>query len=90
MNYTQRVCELISEELPDQPEFLIRLYALLAMTTGTETTLENVHDAWSLWRTDDRPEHSSIVPFIKLSYEVQELDRPYTEAIRRVAAKLEE
>jgi hypothetical protein len=64
---------------------LVRLYTLLALTKGAATTLENVHDAWALWRMETHPDHPSIIPFPELSPEVQELDREYTEAIHRAA-----
>ena len=54
---------------------------------GTETTLENVHDAWSTWRDATRPDHPSLVPFAELAPDVQELDRKYADAIREVAER---
>lgn len=38
--------------------------------------------------TNDRPDHPSLVPFDELSAEVQELDRPYAEAVAEAAARL--
>ncbi len=86
--YISRVTDQLAAALPDCDADLIRLYALLALTTGEATTLEHVHDAWGLWRATTRPDHPSIVPFDELKPEVQELDRAYTEAIRQVAASL--
>ncbi len=65
---------------------LLRLYALLVFSKGWETTLEDVHDAWSLWRMESDPGHRSLIPFDQLTPEVQELDRAYMEAIHEVAA----
>lgn len=75
-------------EMPGEDPHLLRLYALLALVKGTDTTLRDVHDAWSLWRLATRSDHPSIVPFDELSPEVQELDRPYMEAIHRAARAL--
>lgn len=78
----------MEKALPDCPEELIRLYALLALTTGVNTTWQDVHDAWAVWRDWDQPNHRSIVPFGELEYEVQELDLPYQQAIVKVAREL--
>lgn len=64
---------------------LYRIYAVLARTKGTATTLEDVHDAWSAWCAQDRPEHPSIVPFSELTPDVQAMDQPYVDAIHAVA-----
>lgn len=88
MNYAQRVLDLMNAAIPDQDPDLIRAYALLAMTSGTQTTLRDVHEAWSLWRTMANPEHRSLIPFDELEWEVRELDRPYCDAIIRVAREL--
>jgi hypothetical protein len=89
-NHVQDILDRLSHELADlDPEGLdpdlVRLYALLALTKGADTTLRDVHDAWALWRTTTRPNHRSLVPFDELSADVQELDRPYRDAIARVA-----
>lgn len=68
---------------------LLRFYALLVHTTGINTTLEDVHTAWALWREQSRPEHPDLVPFEQLSPEVAEYDRPYRDLIRHVAAERE-
>lgn len=81
-NYIDRLAAGIGADVPGCPQELLRLYALLALTVGERVTLENVHDAWATWRCATRPDHPSLVPFGELSPEVQELDRPYAEAIR--------
>lgn len=85
-NYAEGAYELLNAELGGQcePELLV-LYTLLMLTKGTETTLRNVHDAWSLWRMTTQPGHKSLVPFHHLTPEVQELARPYMDAIHRAA-----
>ena len=86
-NYVQEVLDELAERLPDCDTPLLELYALLALTAGTGTTLEDVHQAWAVWRNRTRPDHPSLVPFAALAPEVRELDRKYAEAIREVAAE---
>lgn len=79
--YVQRVMAALNEASPDLDPDLARLYALLVFVRGGDTTLEDVHDAWALWRNETKPDHKSIVPFGQLTHEVRELDRPYVDAI---------
>ena len=90
MNYIEEIKEELSIELDwgveGEYEPLLDLYTCLVLTTGENTTLENVHDAWSVWKNAyGDGEHRSLKPFSELIKEVQELDRPYTEAIIKVA-----
>jgi len=93
MNYIDRIAKSVAEQCGD-PEptpddmRLYRIYGLLVLTRGTDTTLKDVHDAWSAWKSETMPEHRSIVPFDQLTPEVQEMDRPYCEAIHEVARTL--
>lgn len=87
-NYVQEVLDELAERLADCDTPLLELYALLALTRGTGTTLENVHDAWAVWRNRTRPDHPALIPFIMLAPDVRELDRKYAEAIREAAAEL--
>ncbi|MEV4705047.1 DUF7701 domain-containing protein [Actinoplanes sp. NPDC049316] len=84
-NYVQPVIRHLNELLPGCDSNLLNLYALLAMTRGVNTSLEDVHDAWSIWRNPDAPRHRSLIPFEELTVEVQELDRKYMDAIRTAA-----
>lgn len=84
-NYVQPVLDDLAELLPGCDKALLNLYALLAMTRGVNTTLENVHDAWSIWRNPDAPTHRSLLPFDELTVKVQELDRKYMDAIHSAA-----
>lgn len=86
-NYVQAVLSRLADEKPtgDLDDGLLALYALLALVKGAETTLEDVHDAWALWRNRTDPEHRSLVPFADLDEAIQELDRPYMEAIQAAA-----
>jgi hypothetical protein len=84
-NYVNDIIVRLYEVLGDNiDDHLAGLYALLVLAKGTDTTLEDVHDAWAIWRNVDRPDHKSLVPFSDLSKEVQELDRKYMNAIHSV------
>lgn len=84
-NYVSRVSAQLAAALPDCDADLIKLYTLLALTKGTATTLRDVHDAWAVWRNATNPEHRSLVDFDQLDHDVQELDRPYCDAIHAAA-----
>lgn len=85
MKYMLKRAVLISKLCNDEDGANIDLYliyALLSFTTGKKTTLENVHDAWATWKhSRGLDTHKSLIPFCELTKEVQELDRPYMEAI---------
>ncbi len=90
MNYIDALAARIAKECGDDWEEisrneqrLYRLYAVLGRAKKGSVTWEDVHDAWSAWRSDMMPEHRSIISFRDLTPEVQSLDRPYTDAIRR-------
>lgn len=76
----------------DEESFrLYRIYAVLLLSKAefSEIELEDVHNAWSAWRAGTNPNHKSLVPFNELSVEVQELDKPYRDAIMYVAENME-
>lgn len=80
--------EMTSQGLSDLGQDLLRLYTLLALATGEDTTDENVHDAWAAWRTVTRPDSFNLIPFEDLTPEVQAEDTPYTQAIIRAARRI--
>lgn len=88
VNYIDRVVTRLDEELWGCPVELINYYALLVLTTGELTTLEDVHDAWSIWTNETLWTHKSLIPFNELTLEVQELDQPYRDAIVKIAKEL--
>jgi hypothetical protein len=69
---------------------LLRIYAVLCLAKGENTTAEDVHDAWSAWCAEERPDHKALVPFVDLSPDVQRMDVQYQDAITEVAATLRE
>jgi hypothetical protein len=88
-NYTSPAAIKLFSILPKLDDELANIYLLLAYAKGKDTTLEDVHNAWTLWEITYRnPEHPSAIPFKELSFEVQELDRKYMEAIHAVAEEI--
>ena len=88
MTYIDRAVDAMTRELPDQDPDLIRLYTLLALVAGVNTSRRDVHDAWAVWRSVTLPQHPAIVPFGDLHPDTQDLDQPYVDAIVRVAREL--
>jgi len=84
MSYADDARALLASRLDVEDE-LLDLYALLLLVRGEATTTEDVHDAWSLWRSRTDPQHRSVRPFAELSAEVQAMDEEYAEAIREAA-----
>ena len=89
MNYIDEIAIRIATELEDnEPEnymLLYRLYALLALTQGINTSNNDIHDAWSVWQLSIDPKHRSLIPFNALSHEVRMLDTLYRDAVRDIA-----
>lgn len=86
MNYIHKIKGMLAARLPDCEPGLINVYALLVLVAGRTVDEENVHDAWSVWRNLKRPDHPSLIPFVGLDRDVQELGAPYAAAIRDVAS----
>lgn len=83
-NYVQEVLDELDNEIGGLPNELLDLYGLLVFVKGDKVTLEDVHDAWSIWKNRIRPDHHSLIPFNELSERVQELDRKYADAIASI------
>ncbi|GAA0720131.1 hypothetical protein Drose_06405 [Dactylosporangium roseum] len=58
MNYIDRIAAELGVLLDDCKPDLLRLYALLVLVTGVNTTEEAVHDAWIASAYRDQPEPS--------------------------------
>lgn len=84
-NYVQSTLDRLNAASPGLDPDLAQLYLLLALIKGENTTLEDVHDAWGAWRNTTNPKHKSLIPFGDLAVQVQELDRPYMDAIHAAA-----
>lgn len=87
-NYAQDAIDAVTSEQPTLPDELARLYALLVLVKGTDTTMEDVHDAWSVWTTPADPEHRCLVPYSELAVDVQDLDGPFQQAIHDAVGHL--
>ena len=93
MTYIDQIGDSIRAELPPEARpdehaiELYRLYALLVLVRGKETTLRNVHDAWSTWMTAYDPAHASLRPFHQLDLDTRDEDHPYLAAIQAVARR---
>ena len=83
-NYIEQVRADLAKRIDVEPA-LLDLYTLLAIVQGAHVTLEDVHDAWAVWRDNSDPKHKSIIPFDELTEEVQKMDSEYAEAIRETA-----
>lgn len=74
---------------------LMRVYTLLVLIKGEETTLQDVHDAWSVninetWDRAANGQHWSLIPFDQLKKETQDKDQNYVDGIRLTARILRE
>lgn len=86
-NYIQILKEEVQMKMKVNKN-LLELYTLLILTKGEDTTLSDVHDAWSIDKNRTFPEHWSIVPFEKLSKETQEKDQYYLDIIKSISRKI--
>ena len=93
--YIDEIVEKVDNELHIKNKELTRLYALLVLTKKDTITLKDVHDAWSM-SMNFRPktdrcfghEHNSLVPFEKLTKEVQDKDEKYVRKLNMIAKEL--
>lgn len=86
VNYIEAIAERIKNNLapdilPENSHALLLMYAVLARAKGTETTTEDVHDAWTAWMSMQGKQHESSVPFEELPADVQREDEPFLRAI---------
>lgn len=84
-NYVQQIKDALKELHPRMDSELLDVYALLVLVKGEDVTLKDVHDAWSVWKNNIRPDHRSLIEFDELTPEVQALDQKYADSIRLVA-----
>ena len=88
MNYIEEVRDILSKKI-NVNNNLLNLYTLLVFTKGKNVTLKDVHDAWAIDKNRTFPEHYSIIPFEKLSFEVQQKDLYYANAIKETAIQIQ-
>jgi hypothetical protein len=94
LNYVDAVREELAKHIR-VGKGLMRVYSLLVMVKGEETTLKDVHDAWSVninetWDRESNGQHWSLIPFEKLKPETQAKDQNYVDGIRETARILKE
>jgi hypothetical protein len=87
-NYVGAALAAVNAVVPGTHPDLARLYALLVLTTGVDTTEAQVYDAWAIHAAEHSPGHTCLKPREDLPLDVQELDRPFAEAIRAAALSL--
>ncbi len=84
----QEIRALLSEEqIPPHSDDLFRTYAVLVLALGVAVTDADVHAAWSAWMVRREADHEALVPYDELPDDVQLMDRPYRDAIRKVASQ---
>lgn len=86
-NYIQKAKVILASKI-DVEEDLLDLYMLLVLTIGVDTSWKDVHDAWAIWKNKTVPNHKSLIPFLELPADVQELDWKYAMAIRETAEEI--
>lgn len=84
MNYIEEVKQDLQKKI-DVSEDLLDLYTLLVLTRGVQTTWEDVHDAWSVWKNNYSQHHPSLIPFDELTETIQKMDKEYADAIKETA-----
>lgn len=84
-NYIADNRTLLEASLPGHPEDLLDLYVLIAVCRGTDTTLEDVHDGWSVHTNKECPDHDNLVPYSMLESGSEEHYYPALDAIHAAA-----
>ena len=69
-------------------EALFRLYAVLVLVKGEDTSAADVHHVWVAWKAERDPADPDIRPFEDLDERTQQADEPFARAIRDVAARI--
>lgn len=91
-NYIKNVKDALRETFEENDlqvdESLLDLYTLLLLTKGLKVTEKDVHEAWAIYTNQVNPRHKSLIPFEDLTKPVQDLDTPYSEAIKNTFIKL--
>jgi hypothetical protein len=94
VTYIDELAAQVRSHVPDdlipdeQPEFLFRLYAVLALVKRESVTNRDVHNAWAAWMTGIDPTHDALIPYEELDKSTQREDSPFVVAIKAVAVSL--
>ena len=91
MNYLDDLAAAIRSEVApalipkEDTTGLFRMDALLVRAKDTAVSGSDVHDAWTVWALQAKPDHSAIHPFEALDAGTQAKDEPNVDALQRVA-----
>lgn len=78
-----------SDDLPhENTRVLFRLYAVLALAKGMDTTAMDVHNAWVAWMLSSDAHHDALVPYEELDAQVAKQDEPFVRAVHVVSQVL--
>lgn len=95
--YIDKVVQKVKEKAGVYNKELIKYYALLVLVKGEAITPKDIHDGWAMsmnYREKNEHcyghDHFSLVPFKKLSKEVQEKDYRFVRALREIAREIKE
>jgi hypothetical protein len=90
--YIDAARDALLDQYPEleKKQGLMDLYLLLVLVKGEDVTLQDVHDAWGIWRSRVFPGHHDLVPFDELTPEVQAKDLVFTDRIAAAAQTLKE
>lgn len=92
MTYVEEVKAELSKHLK-VGKGLLDYYSLLVLLLGEDTTLADVHDAWSVniertWDKETLGAHRSVIPFDQLTPEIQAKDQKFVDAIHETTRAL--
>lgn len=92
MNYIDEVKNELNKHMR-VGEGLQNVYSLLVLVKGQNVTLKDVHDAWAVninqtWNHAEYGNHRSLIPFDRLSAEIQAKDQAFVDAIKATAKAL--
>jgi len=93
ITYVERIRKMLQKEFMflGAETGLLDVYAMLVLTVGEKCSLENVHDAWSVWQNSLDKQHYSLKPFKELSPEIKKkCDEKYRDVIIKIAKRLQE
>lgn len=93
LSYLDEIAEKIAGALREDPgdatpPELLRLYALLVLAKGEQTTAADVHNAWAAWMQERQPDHPDIEPFRTLDADTKHADDPFVAAIHTAARSM--
>jgi hypothetical protein len=84
-----RSCTQIDVPIDKVSEPIVLIYAVLLNAKGQATTERDVHDAWVAFaEIQGKDKDGLMVPFDQLSKAAKAKDRPFVEAIQKIALEI--